>query len=140
EDTERHPLPHAHGSEPADLHADEALAVFWKARQREKGKMARPSPMRPHAPPRLGKARFNWTPTRDLVRPWPFAILTWAAVVVAALTVLASFTFTTAFSPTPVSNPHTRTALMLTPAIARQPNGNTCTSCHSVKTSMNDNC
>ena len=123
-----------------DKQTGEALDVFWKARQREKGKMARPSPLRPHAPPRLGKARFNWTPTRDLVRPWPFAILTWAAVVVAALTVLASFTFTTAFSPTPVSNPHTRTALTLTPAIARQPNGNACTACHSIKSSMNDNC
>ncbi len=123
-----------------DAHADEALSVFWEKRKREAGKITRPSPLRPHAPPRLGKARFNWTPTRDLVRPWPFAILTWAAIAVALLTVVAAFTFKTAFSPNPVANPHTRTTMMLTPAIAKQANGNTCTSCHSIQSSMNGNC
>ena len=128
---------HTHASE---AESEEALQVFWEKRKREAGKITRPSPLRPHAPPRLGKARFNWTPTRDLVRPWPFAILTWAAIVVALLTGVAAFSFTTAFSPSPVSNPHTRTAFTMTPAIAQRPNGNTCTSCHSVKGRMNDNC
>jgi hypothetical protein len=118
----------------------EALAVFWEKRKREAGKITRPSGLRPQTPPRLGKARFNWTPTRDLVRPWPFAIFTWAVVVVAVLTGLAAFALTNAFSPAPVSNPHTRTAMILQPAVAKQPNGNTCTSCHSVKTSMNAAC
>ncbi len=124
----------------ADEHVDAALEVFWEKRKREAGKITRPSPLRPHAPPRLGKARFNWTPTRDLVRPWPFAIFTWAAIVVGLLTVAAAFTYTNAFSPAPISNPHTRTALALTPAIAKEPNGNTCTSCHAIKTSMNESC
>lgn len=123
-----------------EAQADDALNVFWEKRKREAGKITRPSPLRPHAPPRLGKARFNWTPTRDLVRPWPFAILTWAAILVALLTVVAAFTLKTAFSPTPVSNPHTRAALLFTPAIAKEPNGSTCTSCHSVKVKMNDAC
>jgi hypothetical protein len=127
-------------SAPVEEESEAALAVFWDKRKREAGKITRPSPLRPHAPPRLGKARFNWAPTRDLVRPWPFAILTWAAIVVAVLTVVAAFSFTTAFSPSPVSNPHTRTALSMTPAIANRPNGNTCTSCHAVKASMNDAC
>ncbi|HEX8180506.1 MAG TPA: FHA domain-containing protein [Pyrinomonadaceae bacterium] len=132
--------PAAAGPTEDDEEEVSALAGYWEKRKREAGKITRPSPLRPHAPPRLGKARFNWTPTRDLVRPWPFAILTWAAIVVAALTVVAAFSFTTAFSPAPVSNPHTRTALTLTPAIANRPNGNTCTACHAVKASMNDAC
>ncbi len=123
-----------------EAHADEALSVFWEKRKREAGKITRPSPLRPHAPPRLGKARFNWTPTRDLVRPWPFAILTWAAILVALLTVVAAFSLKTAFSPTPVSSPHTRAAMLLTPAIAKEPNAGSCTACHSVKTRMNDAC
>ena len=58
-------------------------AVFWEKRKREAGKMQRLSPMRPQTPPRvLGKARFNWTPTRDLVRPWPMSIFTWGVIVV----------------------------------------------------------
>ena len=132
-----HAAGHAHA---AETESEEALQVFWEKRKREAGKITRPSPLRPHAPPRLGKARFNWTPTRDLVRPWPFAILTWAAVVVAILTGVAAFAFTTAFSPAPISNPHTRTQFALTPAIAKEPNGNTCTSCHSVKGRMQDAC
>ena len=53
----------------------QALNVFWEKRKREAGKMQRVSPLRPQKPMRvLGKARFNWTPTRDLVRPWPFSI------------------------------------------------------------------
>ena len=61
----------------ADL--SNALQVFWGKRTREKA--GRPSPLHPHTPPRLGKIRFNWTPTRDLIRPWPFAIFIWATVV-----------------------------------------------------------
>src|SRR5262249_8632031 len=66
-----------------------ALKVFWNKRTREKA--GRPSPLHPRKPPRLGKARFNWMPTRDLVRPWPFAVFVWAAVVVAAFAVLAVY-------------------------------------------------
>ncbi|HEX5708168.1 MAG TPA: FHA domain-containing protein, partial [Pyrinomonadaceae bacterium] len=55
-----------------------ALAVFWSSRRREAGKMERLSPVRPHAPTRVvGKARFNWTPTGDLVRPWPVSVFVW---------------------------------------------------------------
>src|SRR5215213_5009375 len=42
-----------------------ALQVFWGKRTREKA--GRPSPLHPRTPPRLGKARYNWRSTRDLV-------------------------------------------------------------------------
>jgi pSer/pThr/pTyr-binding forkhead associated (FHA) protein len=121
-----------------------ALKVFWDKRTREKA--GRQSPLHPHNPPRLGKARFNWTPTRDLVRPWPFSVFVWAALVVGALSLFAAFKYKDAFSPEAVSGPHTRAQFTLTPPIAREPNGNSCTTCHAAGVSgenrarMESNC
>jgi pSer/pThr/pTyr-binding forkhead associated (FHA) protein len=116
--------------------ATDALKVFWGKRSREKA--GRPSPLHPHAPPRPGKARYNWRPTRDLVRPWPFSIFIWAFIAVGALSVMAAYKYKTAFTPRPLSAPHTRSAFTLTPAIARQPNASSCTSCHAVRVSMDN--
>ncbi|MBA2733237.1 MAG: FHA domain-containing protein [Acidobacteria bacterium] len=121
-----------------------ALQVYWGKRTREKA--GRPSPLHPRMPPRLGKARFNWRPTRDLVRPWPFSIFVWVFVFFGTLAAVAAFKYKTLFAPRPTSAPHTREAFTLTPAIARQPNGNSCTSCHALGPSianrekMNANC
>jgi hypothetical protein len=111
-----------------------ALKVFWDKRTREKA--GRPSPLHPQAPPRLGKIRFNWIPTRDLVRPWPFAIFIWALIVVGSLSAVAAVTYKIAFAPEPISLPHTRGNFALVPAIAKQPNRGSCTSCHAVRVSM----
>jgi hypothetical protein len=125
-----------------DADADEgALDVFWEKRKREAGKVSRPSPLRPRQPaPKLGKARFNWKPTRDLERPWPFSIFTLGLVGVGLFSIVAAFSYTSAFSPAPISNAHTRTSFNLSPAIAREPNANSCTTCHSMRTSMETNC
>ncbi|HVF55456.1 MAG TPA: FHA domain-containing protein [Pyrinomonadaceae bacterium] len=119
----------------------QALNVFWEKRKRDAGKMHRLSPMRPHAPARvLGKARFNWTPTRDLVRPWPFSIFIWGFIVVATLSAAAAITYTQAFSPAPLSDAHTRASLSERPPIARAANAGSCTSCHTLNASMESNC
>lgn len=121
-----------------------SLKIFWGKRSREKA--GRPSPLHPRTPPRIGKARFNWTPTRDLIRPWPFAVVIWAFVVIGALSALAGFRYTIAFAPDAISAPHTRKAFTLMPAIAKQPAGSSCTSCHAIGVSvqnrekMNANC
>ncbi|HEX8706955.1 MAG TPA: FHA domain-containing protein [Pyrinomonadaceae bacterium] len=121
-----------------------ALKVFWDKRTREKA--GRPTPLHPHHPPRLGKARFNWTPTRDLVRPWPFSVFIWGIIVVGALSAAAALKYKNAFAPAPLSAAHTRTQLALRPAIAREPNGDSCASCHAVgvslanRTRMEENC
>lgn len=118
-------------------HASElvnAIKIFWDKRTREKA--GRPSPLHPQAPPRLGKVRFNWIPTRDLIRPWPFAIFIWGVIIVAALSTLAAFANKNAFAPQAISDSHTRKTLALTPPIARQPNGGACTSCHSFRVSI----
>jgi hypothetical protein len=116
----------------------DALKVFWGKRTREKA--GRPSPLHPRRPPRVGKSRFNWTPTRDLVRPWPFAIFVWAIVIVSALSVLAWYRYANAFAPQPISNPHNYTAFRLNPPIATSPNAGSCTICHTIKTSIEENC
>ncbi|MDQ6652361.1 MAG: FHA domain-containing protein [Acidobacteriota bacterium] len=118
----------------ADSGVASSLRVFWDKRTREKA--GRLSPLHPQTPPRLGKARFNWTPTRDLIRPWPLAIFVWALIVVGALSAVAAFKYKNAFAPQPISAPHTRQNFTLMPAIAKQPNGSSCTSCHAVGVSM----
>jgi hypothetical protein len=105
-----------------------ALKVFWDKRTREKA--GRQSPLHPHDPPRLGKARFNWTPTRDLVRPWPFSVFIWGTLIIAALSVGAAFKFKNAYAPEVLSSPHTVASFTLNPPIAKEPNGNSCTTCH----------
>ncbi|MDQ2921131.1 MAG: FHA domain-containing protein [Acidobacteriota bacterium] len=121
-----------------------SLQVFWSKRTREKA--GRQSPLHPRTPPSLGKIRFNWKPTRDLVRPWPFAIFIWAVIVVGAFAAFAVFAHKNAFAPDSISDPHTRKTFALLPAIAKQANGNSCTSCHALEVSvanrekMNANC
>ena len=124
--------------------ARNALQVFWAKRTREKA--GRKSPLHPQTPPRPGKFQFNWKPTRDLCRPWPFAVFIWAALVIAALSTVAVFAHKNAFAPEPVSNPHARTAFTLTPPIAVETNANSCTACHALgvsarnKEKLNANC
>src|ERR1044072_7555900 len=72
----------------------QALNVFWDKRKREAGKMQRVSPLRPQKPMRvLGKARFNWTPTRDLVRPWLASLFVWGTAFVLALSAVAAYVY-----------------------------------------------
>ena len=123
---------------PAAKELAQALDLFWGKRSREKA--ARKSPLHPRRPPRLGKARFNWKPTRDLVRPWPFALFLWSAIVLGTGSIAAAFWYASAYSPAPVSNVHSRASLIMTPAIARQPNAGSCTACHSLRTGMETEC
>ncbi|MCA1593985.1 MAG: FHA domain-containing protein [Acidobacteria bacterium] len=119
----------------------DSLSVFWEKRKREAGKMQRLSALRPQAPSRvLGKARFNWTPTRDLVRPWPVSVFVWGVIVVGLLSVVAAVGYTKAFSPAPLSGAHARATAQVAPAIAVRPNANSCTTCHTLKSGMESNC
>lgn len=123
---------------PAPSDVAQALDLFWGKRTREKA--GRPSPLHPLRPPRVGKARFNWTPTRDLVRPWPFSVFLWSIVVLGALSIGAAFLYTSAYSPAPVSDSHETMNLTLTPAIAKRPNAGSCTTCHSLRSGMEARC
>jgi pSer/pThr/pTyr-binding forkhead associated (FHA) protein len=127
------------GEEANEL--SQALNVFWEKRKREAGKMQRVSPLRPQKPMRvLGKARFNWTPTRDLVRPWPFSIFVWGTAFVAVLSVVAAYVYAESYAPAPISAAHASTTLRAEPPIARRANASACTSCHTLATNMDANC
>jgi hypothetical protein len=133
------PQPEQPAKEQTELSA--ALNVFWEKRKREAGKMQRVSPLRPHKPQRvLGKARFNWTPTRDLVRPWPFSVFVWGFALVAVLSVVAAVVYASSYSPAPISAAHARGRITTQPAIARQANASACTACHTLTASMEKNC
>ena len=119
---------------------EQALKIFWDARKREAGKKAEDSPLKPKGGRRLGKAQFNWLPTRDLQRSWPVGVFGWGAIVITLLSVAAAFAFKDAYSPGVISSAHARNNLLLTPAIARQPNAGSCTTCHAVKGSMQEGC
>jgi FHA domain len=123
-----------------DITGAAAFDLFWGKRRREAGKIARPSPLRPHAPPRLGKTRHNWKPTRDLVRPWPPALFTWALAGVGLLSALAAAAYTNAFSPAPLADAHARRSLASSPAVAREANAGSCTSCHALAQGMESRC
>lgn len=120
----------------------DSLNVFWEKRKREAGTMHRLSSLRPQAPSRvLGKSRFNWSPTRDLVRPWPVSVFIWGLIIVGVLTgIAAAFGYTRAFSPAPLSGVHERSAMQVMPAIAARPNANACTTCHTLQSGMASNC
>jgi hypothetical protein len=118
-----------------------ALDVFWEKRKREAGKVTRPSALRPRQAARLGMTRHNWTPTRDLTRPYPFALFTWSLVAVVLLAlVAAAFGYSSAFAPAPLSAAHARASFSAQPPIAAQPNANSCTTCHSVSRGMDASC
>jgi hypothetical protein len=126
---------------PPAAEVTQALDLFWGKRSRTKA--ARKSPLHPRRPPRLGKARFNWTPTRDLVRPWPWSLFLWSAVVLGLLSIAAALGYSAAYAPGPVSKAHSRTSLATTSAVApvaKQANAGKCTACHSLGTGMETAC
>lgn len=119
---------------------EQALKIFWEKRKREAGKLSEESPLKPKTGRRLGKAQFNWRPTRDLQRPWPVGLFAWGAVIVTALCAVAGFAFRDAYSPGALSNPHTRSKLEITPAMATKASAGACTTCHTVGKSISASC
>ncbi|MBA3631528.1 MAG: FHA domain-containing protein [Acidobacteria bacterium] len=122
----------------ATAEVQDVLKVFWEKRTRDKDEYG--MSLRPTEKPLPGKALINWRPTNDLARPWRFGIFTWSFVII-ALIAFASFKFyPQAYSPKPLSNPHTRTSFSKTEMIANQLNENSCTTCHTLSGKIEDSC
>jgi hypothetical protein len=124
----------------APLPGDKALDIFWDKRMREAGKMVRPSPLFPKSQRRKGKAQFNWTATTDLISRRRISFFIWGAIGIGLVSIAAAFGYTNAYAPGPVSHVHAKSKLDLFPAIAARPNGDACTSCHSLTGSMESKC
>ncbi|HEV2800658.1 MAG TPA: NAD(P)-binding domain-containing protein [Pyrinomonadaceae bacterium] len=77
---------------------DNALEIYWQRRKREEGKFHPRSLLQPRTRTRLGKAKFNWKPTVDLIPRWPLAIFTWALLIVALLSCVAALQYPEFFS------------------------------------------
>ncbi len=112
------------------------LKVFWEKRTREKEDWG--TRLRPTEKPKPGKAMFNWRPTGDLRRPWRFALFIWAFSIVGALGLFAFLNYPQAYSPKPLSNPHT--AVFENSPIAAASNGSSCTTCHTPNEPLENSC
>jgi hypothetical protein len=123
---------------------EEALKVFWDKRKRDAGKMAEATRLKPNLlKGRVGKARFNWRSTSDLRRPWPVSLFIWGTLVVAVLSIVGALIFKNIYSPGPLSSPHQRESFSMPDEnlrVATAVNENSCMTCHSLTTSMQDRC
>ena len=118
----------------------ETFKVFWDKRKREAGKLSPDSPLAPTGEKRYGKSQFNWYPTRDLQWPWTRSLFTWSSLIISLLAISAIFTFKDVYSSGTLSVAHSRGDFSIKPEIATKINGNSCTTCHSVKAPMVQNC
>ncbi|HEV7701245.1 MAG TPA: FHA domain-containing protein [Pyrinomonadaceae bacterium] len=121
---------------PAVSQTADVLKVFWEKRSREKEDWG--TRLRPTEKPKPGKAMFNWRPTRDLRRPWRFALFVWAILIVGAVAAFAYLRYPQVYEPRALSNPH---ALKVDETnIAARSNGNSCTTCHTTNQPIENAC
>jgi hypothetical protein len=115
-----------------------ALKLFWEKRARNK--IAPTTLLNPRSQRPVGKARYHWEATSDLVRPWPISIFIWSLLFIGILLWALSRWYPAGFSPGTVSAAHARTRLTDKLNIARQPDQGACLTCHTSAESINDNC
>jgi len=124
----------------APVAGTKALDIFWDKRIREAGKMVRPSPLFPKSQRRSGKAQFHWIPTTDLSSRWPASFFIWSLLVVGLLAIVAAYSYTKAYTPGPISQAHSTSALTVSPAIAVRANAGSCTGCHAWQANVAEKC
>lgn len=112
------------------------LDVFWEKRSRDKEDWG--SRLRPTEQPLPGKAMINWRPTGDLRRPWKIGVFVWALLIVGALAVVGYYKYPETYAPKPLASPHA--AKIDSSMIANAPNGNSCTTCHTVDQPIENAC
>lgn len=114
------------------------LELFWEKRTSRLAAVIK-SPLRPQQQPPAGKARFNWQPTYDLVRPWPFSVFLWSLLIIGGGLVALARWFPQGYAPGLLSAAHARTALTPGAAVALRPNAGACLTCHGGAT-LRDRC
>jgi thioredoxin reductase (NADPH) len=119
--------------------AEQALMVFWEKRKREAGKIAEKSELRPTGDRRVGKAQFNWRPTRDLRKLWRKSYFVWGGLIVALISGIALLIHNSVYSPGEISSVHAGTQPGER-SIALRANGGSCAECHSPTASIQLKC
>lgn len=134
-----HKKPPARKPKPAGA-SSKALDVFWDKRITAATKTVKPSPLSPRLGRPAGKAQSVWTPTTDLKRRWPVALMVWSVLVIGLLAAGGALFYASAFAPAPISDAHTRAKLNSSPSIANRVNAGSCTSCHALTTRIEAKC
>lgn len=116
--------------------ADGVLKVFWEKRSREKDDWG--SLLRPTEKPVPGKSMFNWRPTGDLRSQWRSGLFVWAVLMIGAIGAFAYFRYPDVYAPKPLASPHFSD--IVNSQIAHAPNGNSCTTCHSLSQPIENSC
>jgi hypothetical protein len=125
---------------PPPTAGSKALDVFWDKRITAATKTMKPSPLSPVTNRPSGKAQSVWAPTTDLKRRWPVPLVVLVAVMAAMVAGAGALFYAAAFAPAPIADAHTRSAMRLDPPIATAANAGSCTSCHALRTSIDQKC
>jgi hypothetical protein len=134
-----HKKPSSRKAKPAAL-SSKALDVFWDKRITAATKTIKPSPLFPLTGRPSGKAQSVWAPTTDLRPRWRASMMLWGVIPIVFLSVAGALFYAPAFAPAPISEAHTRSSMILSPAVANHANAGSCTSCHSLRGSMEAKC
>ncbi|MBX7222051.1 MAG: NAD(P)-binding domain-containing protein [Blastocatellia bacterium] len=141
----------------------QSMNVFWERRKQaqiDRQSHHEESLVRPQKPApelmdhnlHLGKKRYNWLPTNDLVWPWPRGFLTWLLVGLGIFLTGLAFLWQESLVPGPTSAPHALTAPDLDrqfpqviqrlnhQVVARELVENSCSKCHQAGGSMQTQC
>ncbi|MGH9827306.1 MAG: 4Fe-4S binding protein, partial [Blastocatellia bacterium] len=118
---------------------EQALNVFWEKRKREAGKIAEKTLLHPKGGGKVGKARFNWRPTMDLRHLWRKSYFYWGGAAVAVISIAAILVPGMYYSPGDLSTAH-YSGQPSAKGIALNANGNSCSNCHSITSSMQQSC
>src|SRR5882672_7565045 len=134
-----HKKPASRKAKPAAV-GSKALDVFWDKRITAATKTIKPSPLFPLTGRPSGKAQSVWAPTTDLRPRWRASMMLWGVIPIALLSVAGALFYAPAFAPAPISDAHTRSSMILSPAVANHANAGSCTSCHALRGSMDAKC
>jgi len=125
------------GSEAGrDLLATWIKRRLWKGRR----KLANSSSLQPSPQKRQPGTEFNWSPTWDLMPPWPVRFLALCLLTVVAAALLVFFVWPSIFAPGSISRAHSLSSSILSPPIASNPNSGSCLTCHTLKGTVFQNC
>jgi hypothetical protein len=131
------PSTHRSGSRAAhDVLGQWIRRRLWKGRR----KLSRTTYLEPNPQKRQAGTEFNWSPTRDLVPPWPVALLGVCLLVLFVGALLTFFVRPSIFAPGGISSAHSNTQLSHSAAIASRPNSGSCLTCHALKGTVAQNC
>jgi Cytochrome c7 and related cytochrome c len=75
-----------------------------------------------------------------LTSRWPISFFVWSVLIVGVLAIAATYSYTKAYTPGPISKSHAASAMSLKPPIAVRANQGACTGCHTWRGHVEEQC